>query len=181
VGDRVVALGAVRVVRASVQEDDVLDRLVDPGRPIPPASTAVHGITDDLVAGRPPIETVVAELAAFGEGSVLVGHDVAFDLAFLRPAATRAGVTLPGPVLDTMLLSAVAHPGDGEAHTLDALAARLGVDVLGRHTALGDALVTAAVLVRLVPLLEAVGVRTVGEAIAASAATPLARASAQRF
>ena len=78
------------------------------------------------------------------------------------------------PVLDTLLLSQVIEP-QADSHRLEAIAARLGVDVVGRHTALGDALVTAEVFLRMVPLLAQRGIRTLGEARAASQATQYAR------
>jgi DNA polymerase III epsilon subunit family exonuclease len=180
-GDKVVSVGAVRVDRGRVREDDVLDRLVDPGRPIPATATAVHGITDEMVHGRSRLPAVLDDLARFSADTVLVGHDIAFDLAFLRPAAFSVGIALPERVLDTLLLSAVLHPADGESHGLDVVAARFGVPVLGRHTALGDALVTAEVLVRMISQLAAAGIRTYGEAVAAASATRLARESARRF
>ncbi len=55
------------------------------------------------------------------------------------------------PVLDTLLLSAVVHPNQ-ESHRLEAIAERFDVTVIGRHTALGDALVTAEIFQKLVPL-----------------------------
>ncbi len=180
-GDAVVSVGAVRVDRARVREDDVLDRLVDPGRRIPAVATSVHGITDEMVAGRSRLGTVLADLSRFATDTVLVGHDIAFDLAFLRPAEVTAGVTLPTRVLDTLLLSAVLHPADGESHSLDGLARRYDIPVLGRHTALGDALVTAEILVRMIHQLCEAGIDTYGEAVAAATATPLAKQSARRF
>jgi DNA polymerase III epsilon subunit family exonuclease len=180
-GDKVVAVGAVRVDRGRVREDDVLDRLVDPGRPIPATATAVHGITDEMVRGRSRLPAVLDDLARFSADTVLVGHDIAFDLAFLRPVAFSVGITLPARVLVSLLLSAVLHPADGESHGLDVVAARFGVPVLGRHTALGDALVTAEVLVRMITQLAAAGITTYGEAVAAASATRLARESARRF
>jgi DNA polymerase III subunit epsilon len=180
-GDKIVSLGAVRVDRGRVREHDVLDRLVDPGRSIPAAATAVHGITNEMVAGRSRLPAVLADLARFSADTVRVGHDIAFDLAFLRPEETRTGCTLPPRVLDVLLLSAVLHPADGESHALDTLAQRYGVPVLGRHTALGDALVTAEILVKMIGQLAAQGITTYGEAVAAASATPLARESARRF
>jgi DNA polymerase III epsilon subunit family exonuclease len=180
-GDKVVSVGAVRVDRGRVREDDVLDRLVDPGRAIPATATAVHGITNEMVRGRSRLPAVLDDLSRFSADTVLVGHDIAFDLAFLRPAAFSAGISLPERVLDTLLLSAVLHPAEGESHGLDAVAARFGVPVLGRHTALGDALVTAEVLVRMIAQLAAAGITTYGAAVAAASATRLARESAKRF
>lgn len=180
-GDAVVSVGAVRVDRARVREDDVLDRLVDPGRPIPAVATSVHGITDAMVAGRSSLPTVLRDLSRFAEQTVLVGHDIAFDLAFLRPAERVAGVTLPTRVLDVLLLSAVLHPADSEHHSLETLARRYDVPVLGRHTALGDALLTAEVFVAMIELLRMQGITTYGEAVAAAMSTTLARQSARRF
>jgi len=124
---------------------------------------------------------VVRRLSRFAEDTVLVGHDIAFDLAFLRPIEESAGVVLPGRVLDILLLSSVLHPAQGENHSLDALARRYGVPVLGRHTALGDALVTAEIFVRMIDQLCAEGIDTYGQAVAAATSTPLARESARRF
>ena len=66
------------------------------------------------------------------------------------------------------------HPNQ-ESHALEAIAERLGVPVAGRHTALGDALATAEVFLKLLPLLRAKGVRTLGEARAAELQTYQAR------
>lgn len=163
-GDAVVAVGAVHVVGGRLRPHEVFEQLVDPRRRIPETATAVHGITDEMVRGQPPLEQVLPQLARFAEGRVLVGHNIAFDLGFLRLYEERTGVRLDAPVLDTLLLSASLHPGHDQ-HSLEAVAERLGVDVTGRHTALGDALVTGEVLVRQLALLESRGVRTLGEAL----------------
>jgi DNA polymerase-3 subunit epsilon len=68
----------------------------------------------------------------------------------------------------------VLHPNLA-ANQLEAIAARMGVSVAGRHTALGDALMTAEVFLRMIPLLAERGIRTLGEARAASQRTYLAR------
>jgi DNA polymerase-3 subunit epsilon len=78
------------------------------------------------------------------------------------------------PVLDALLLSAVVH-ASFENHNLDTIAGRLGVRVIGRHTALGDALVTGEVFLRLLPLLADRGIVTLGQALEASRETFHAR------
>jgi DNA polymerase-3 subunit epsilon len=78
------------------------------------------------------------------------------------------------PVLDTLLLSALVHPTQDD-HRIESIAARLGVPVIGRHTALGDALVTGEIFVKLLPLLAERGVATLGEALEASRQTYYAR------
>ena len=143
---------------------------------MPPQSTAVHGITPEMLAGQPGIERVLPAFHAFAEDTVLVAHNAAFDMRFLQLKEAATGVRFIQPVLDTLLLSAVAHPGlERGEHNLEAIAARLGVPVQGRHTALGDALVTAEVFLRLTALLAERGIHTLGQAREASQQTFYAR------
>ena len=97
-----------------------------------------------------------------------------WDRRFLQLAEPDSGVRFEQPVLDTLLLSAVVHPQQ-DNHSLEAIAQRLGVTVLGRHTALGDAMVTAEVFMKMLPLLRDLGIETLGQALAASQETYLAR------
>jgi DNA polymerase-3 subunit epsilon len=127
-----------------------------------------------MLAGQPKLDKVLPAFHAFAHDTVLVAHNAAFDMRFLQLAEQPTGVRFEQPVLDTLLLSAVVHPKQ-ENHSLEAIAARLGVTVLGRHTALGDAMVTAEVFMKLVPLLQDLGITTLGEALAASEQTYLAR------
>jgi len=82
-------------------------------------------------------------------------------MRFLELKEAATGVRFDHPVLDTLLLSAVVHPSF-ENHHLDTIAERLGVRVIGRHTALGDALVTGEVFLKLLPLLADRGILTWG-------------------
>jgi DNA polymerase-3 subunit epsilon len=164
--DRIVQLAGVRISAGHVQVDTMFESLVDPERSIPPLASEVHGITDPMVRGCPRIDAVLAEFAAFAGDAVLVAHHAAFDLAFLRKAGRRCGVRLRGPVLDTMLLSA-ALTGLRHAHDLDEVTRRHGIIVEGRHSARGDSLATARLFVHMLALLEARGVRSLGDALRA--------------
>jgi DNA polymerase-3 subunit epsilon len=120
-----------------------------------------------MVAGAPAIDLVLPAFLRFAREAVLVGHEASFDLRFLEPEARRLGLpslTATRPILDTRLLSRSLH-GPGESHTLEAVALRLGVPVTGRHSALGDALTTAELLVRLLALVQKRGVLTLGQAL----------------
>ncbi|SHH02251.1 3'-5' exonuclease [Marivita hallyeonensis] len=164
--DDIVQLGAVRVLNGRIIEGEQINQLVDPGRPIPPASTKVHKVTDAMVQGQPDIRAVAKRFHAFSRDAVIVAHNAPFDMAFLHRHAKDSGVTWDHPILDTVLLSAVLF-GASETHTLDALCERLNVTIPTelRHTALGDAQATAEVLVRMLPMLDARGLKTFGQVI----------------
>lgn len=164
--DELVQLGAVRVRRNRIIEGETIDKLIDPGRPIPPTSTRVHHITDAMVAGAPPPKTVVSEFHHFARDAVIVAHNAPFDMAFMHRHGNEMQIDWPQPILDTVLLSAVLF-GTTERHTLDALCGRLGVTIPPnlRHTALGDAHATAEVLCRMLPMLSARGFPTLGDVL----------------
>lgn len=173
-GDEIIQIGATRIVNGRILGSECFDQLVDPGRTIPEAGIAVHGIRPEMVRGKPRIGAVLPAFHAFAAETVLVGHNVAFDMRFLALKEEASGVAFDQPVLDTLLLAGLAHPGE-ESHSMEAIAGRLGVTVAGRHTALGDALVTAEIFLKLLPLLRARGIRTLGEARAAAATSYYAK------
>ena len=155
-GDEIVQIAAIRIVNGRRIPGEVFNTLVNPGRSIPPASTRIHGITDGMVADAPTVEQAIAQFHAFAQGAVLVAHNANFDMAFLRRVEARIGLRFDQTVLDTAVLSAMVF-GAAENHSLDALAARLGVELSSqaRHTALGDATATAEILLKLLPALQA--------------------------
>lgn len=164
VSDEVVQLGAVRVVNGRIVEGEVFNTLVNPGRPIPPGSTAVHQVSDAMVADAPRFDAVCRDFHRFCENAVIIAHNAPFDMAFLRRETKTADISFDHPILDTVHLSAVIFGGSAE-HTLDALCQRLNVHIPQevRHSALGDALATAKALVAMIPILEARGLRTFEE------------------
>jgi DNA polymerase-3 subunit epsilon len=169
-GDEIISIGAVRIVNGRMLKQEVFEQLVNPRRPISRESTAVHGIDGRQLANEPPIEQVLPRFHRFCEDTVLVAHNAAFDMRFLELKEAATGVRFGQPVLDTLLLSAVVHPSL-DNHHLDMIAERVGVRVIGRHTALGDALLTGEVFLRLIPLLADRGIATLGQALEASRAT----------
>jgi len=166
---RVIEIGAVRLAGGRVAATPPLRRLIRPDIPIPPASTRIHGFDAAAVAGAPRFAAAWPEVAGELDSAVLIGHSIGFDLAVLERECLRAGLAwTPRPSLCTRLLSQVVKP-DLADFSLDHVADWLGVDRAGRHSAAGDALIAAKVFEKLVPLLRERGIRTLAEAIAATA------------
>jgi len=173
-GDEIISIGAVRIINARLLQDDVFHRLIDPRRIIRTEAMKVHGIRPEMLKGCPTIDQVLPLFHRFVEDTVLVGHNVGFDLRFLQMKEETTGIRFNNAVLDTMMLSVVVHPNQ-ETHSLEAIGSRLGVDLVERHSALGDALTTGRILLRLIRLLDEKGIKTLGQAIKASRDTYYAR------
>ena len=141
-----------------------------------------HGVLGDadLLAALRHLQT---ELTGAGRLEQLLAEPDIADVLVSGPRQVwvdrghglqRTGIVFDQPVLDTLLLSAVVHPQQ-ESHRLEAIAERLGVNVLGRHTAVGDAMVTAEIFLKLIPLLAERGIVTLAQAREAAQKTYYAR------
>ncbi len=168
-GDEIVQIAGVRLLAGKTLADDAFETLVNPGFPIPPQSIRFHGITDDMVTGAPATCDALHRFHTFVDDAILVAHNAAFDMKFLKLKEADCQLTFEQPVLDTLLLSIVLQP-NLTAHTLDAIALRFGVDIRAeeRHTAIGDARVTAEIFLRMLKALTTRNINTLGEAIEAT-------------
>ncbi len=173
-GDEIIQIGAVRAINGRLLRQEIFDQLIDPRIPLKPEGIPIHGITEDMVRGQPTIDAVLPAFHEFCSDTVLVAHNAAFDMRFLQLKEDSTGIRFTQPVLDTLLLSAVIHPNQ-ESHRLESIAERLGINVIGRHTALGDAFVTGEVFLKMVPLLADMGIVTLRQALEAAEKTYLAR------
>jgi DNA polymerase-3 subunit epsilon len=173
-GDEIIQIGAVRAINGRLLRQEVIDQIIDPRIPLKPEGIPIHGITEDMVRGQPTIDVVLPVFHEFCADTVLVAHNAAFDMRFLQLKEESTGLKFDQPVLDTLLLSAVLHPNQ-ESHKLEAIAARLGINVIGRHTALGDAFVTGEVFLKMIPLLAEMGIHTLRQALEAAEKTYYAR------
>lgn len=144
VSDRLISLGALpRMPEDGWVWGNSAAWTVNPGMPSHPRALAVHGLTDEFLS---KLEPLTAETAAEIDGYLdvtLVAHDAPFDVGFINAELGRHGLTaLNNPVVDTRIVSKILWPG--EKASLDAMAARLGVDVSERAEGIHDSPATAA-------------------------------------
>lgn len=160
-GDEIIAIGAVLVKDGAIMEQPVFDRLINPLRPISPQTRKITGITVEMLQDQPTICTVLTEFLEFIGPRILVAHNAPFDLAFLNLKIGEAiGTRMINPVIDTVMLTSSLHPSLGD-YSLEGLAPRFKLDLSGRHSALGDARITAELFLSLLPQLIEAGVSTV--------------------
>ncbi|MCL6611380.1 MAG: 3'-5' exonuclease [Peptococcaceae bacterium] len=145
-GDEIISVGAC-LVRDGKVLPQVFHRLVNPGRPIPPFITELTGISDEMVAGEEDFCTVMADFLDFLQDSVIIGHSIDFDINFMNYKLKPYSVRINNFHVDTGMLSRALNP-QWKIHTLDSILSNLGIDPEGRHTALGDALLTARVFLK---------------------------------
>lgn len=156
--DRITEI-AVVVVRGDRREV-VLDSLINPGRPIPPAVCAITHITDAMVKDAPAFADLADRVVAALAGRVFVAHNARFDWGFVSAEIRRArDLALDGPQLCTVRLARRLVRGVRSCG-LDNLTQHFGFENPARHRAAGDAMVTADLLARLLRLAREEGAAT---------------------
>jgi DNA polymerase-3 subunit epsilon/ATP-dependent DNA helicase DinG len=140
--DSILEIGAVRFNGRRVEEE--WSTWVNPGRAVPPFITQLTGITNQMVGHAPPISDVSADLADFVGESRIIGHNVNFDLSFLK----RHRLFSFNDAIDTYEMASILLP-NASRYSLGALSGLLAVPLRATHRALDDALVTHGVYLRL--------------------------------
>lgn len=158
--DRVVSIGAIRIVTGRIRLGDVFNEFVNPDRHISPSSIKIHGIVPDMVAEARPLEDVFDDFLQYVGVDILVAHHAGFEVHFLnRIMRGKYGFPLQNLILDTvpMCREILFKPGirypfgidlDSKQCSLDNVAKVLGIQISRRHSALGDSLATAMIFQR---------------------------------
>ena len=108
--DQIVEIGAVRFIDG--QPEAVFATLIDPQRPIPPGASAVNGITDDMVKGKPTVDSILESFAEFCGEDMLIAHNAPFDAQFLTADIKKFESSAPrGVILDTLPIARKVFPG----------------------------------------------------------------------
>jgi len=151
-GDEIISVGACVVMGDRILPER-FHKLVNPRRPVPPVVTELTGITDAVLEKADGFSQVAAELMEFLQDSIIVGHSIKFDISFLNYKLKPYGVSINNYYLDTGVLSKILNTGL-RSHSLDSILQHMSIEPAGRHTALGDALLTAGVFLRFLDRLQ---------------------------
>ena len=122
--------------------DEVLDRfetLIDPTCPIPDLSRSIHNISDEMVKGKPTIDTVLPDLFKFIEGHIIVGHKIGFDISIINNETKRS--CFPKKIdedksIDTLRLARLY--GECPINSLEKLREHFNIPPEGAHRAMSD-------------------------------------------
>jgi DNA polymerase III subunit epsilon len=155
--DQITEVGAVKVRGGECL--GTFQTLVNPGRAIPPQITMLTGLSDALVGPAPRIGAVLPSLLEFVGDAVVVGHNIGFDLAFIRHALERTGrAPLANASIDTVALARRLVRDEVPDCRLGTLASRFRLDHKPSHRALDDALATTDLLHLLIERASGLGV-----------------------
>ncbi len=146
--DVIINAAAVKIKRGRITK--IYEAYIKPPIPIPVESIQWHGITDDMLLDKPSIGEVLPELLAFIGDSVIIGHHINFDIKMVeRHLQENYAESIEGvPWLDTMLLHKLVMENNTNTELDDLLNAYV-IDCNERHRALGDAVATAKVFLRI--------------------------------
>ncbi|MBQ6734779.1 MAG: PolC-type DNA polymerase III [Lachnospiraceae bacterium] len=156
----IIEFGAVRIEKGQIVSR--FSEFVNPGIPIPARITQLTHITDAMVREAQAVEEVLPRFLEFAKDAVLVGHNVAFDAAFIYEKSAAQGIDVHFTTLDTMGLSRMFFPKQGR-HSLDAVAKTLKVELKTHHRAVDDSEATAGIFLRFLDMLKEQGAQTVDD------------------
>ncbi len=146
---KIINLAAVKIKNFKIV--DYYNVFINPGKNIDPESVKWHGITDDMVKGKPFVVEVLPEFLKFIRKSVIVGHHIKFDMDMISKELMETfGCALKQKYLDTMFIYTRGIAKKNDHVGLDFLLDLYKVKCNGRHTALGDAMATAEVFNKMV-------------------------------
>ncbi|MEW5950568.1 MAG: 3'-5' exonuclease [Elusimicrobiota bacterium] len=141
--------------------------LVNPQIPIPPDIVKLNGIDDNLVADKPVFSSLIPAIVSRIEDSVLVGHNINFDVAFLENEFQRAGFNFPKLLtVDTWKMA--VKMGKFRSNKLGDIAKRLGISCENWHRAASDIEMTRQIFEHFTVILKKDGISTVKELIKAA-------------
>lgn len=164
-GDQIISIASLKVSDLKIDEQNYLDELVNPNMKIPESSTKIHNITDEQVISKPSLLEISEKILKFLKKSVLVGHNINFDINFLKENSKGSQLADRMKVIksiDTIYLTASLFP-DLKNYELSNLCEYFNIktDDQIRHSALGDCIITARLFLHLISIAQTKGVKNI--------------------
>ncbi|EUJ33546.1 DNA polymerase III PolC [Listeria floridensis FSL S10-1187] len=139
--DTIIELAGIKMRDGEIV--DKFEAFIDPGHPLSATTINLTGITDDMVKGSDPIETVLQNFRTWCEDAILVAHNASFDMGFINTAYRKIGLQdAPNAVIDTLELARFLYP-HFKNHRLNTLTKKFNIILEQHHRAIFDAEATA--------------------------------------
>ncbi len=171
--DQILSVGAIGVQDFEINIADRFECYLNQENYRPGDSIKIHGISSNRTRKGIPEREMLVQFLAYCRNSIIVGHHIGFDLAILNEAVSKHfGTSLKNKVIDTGLLAQrlesiqPVYPIDRSRYSLDALCQQFHITVKKRHTASGDAFITAILFLKLLARLEKRGVKNLHQLLA---------------
>ena len=164
-GHRIISIAATKIKNLKIT-NEILDELVNPERQISEPSIKIHNITQEQVQNKPVLKELDEKIYNFLENTVLVGHNLNFDIKFIvssGPYTTIAHRVKNIVTIDTIYLSAGIYP-HFNSYELSFLCKTLKIQTEDqtRHSALGDSIITARLFLHLLEEARKKNINTIG-------------------
>lgn len=143
--DRIIEIAAFKVTKEGII---LYETLVNPEIPIPAHTTAIHNITDDMVASSPKLIEVLAEFNQFLGELPIVAHNAKFDLGFIVMGLQRSKIKLSSALIYCSCKMARITHKEIINHKLGTLVKELNIPLLNHHRALDDAYASLMVFIK---------------------------------
>ena len=153
-------IGAVRIKEGEIVEE--FNTFVNPEMPIPQRITELTGISDETVKDAPKIKEALKDFFDFAGNNMLVAHNAAFDIGFIKKYASVCKYKFTNPYLDTLAMSRNINK-DLKNHRLDTLVEFYKIEDFQHHRACDDARALAIIFMNMTEQLKSFGVLTVFE------------------
>jgi len=167
--NKIIEIGAVKVVGGQIT--DRFSQFVNPEVPIPYEIEELTSIRDDMVIDAPKIEEVLSEFMKFCEGAVMVAHNAAFDMSFIKKNCDRQGLPCEFTVADTVAMGRYLLP-QLNRFKLDTIAKALNIVLANHHRAVDDAGCTAEIFIKFIAMLKERGIEDLDALNAQATSSP---------
>lgn len=158
--DRIIEIGAVKIIDGKLV--DTFSTFIDPHISLSEKIVSLTGITDDMLKGQRDVDEVLPEFLEFVGNAVMVAHNAAFDMGFIRKWTSERQIALSNSVMDTVELARMMFP-ELKNHKLDTICEHLGVSLENHHRAVDDATATAEAFAKCIEILENKDIHTLDE------------------